>query len=159
MVLQGQKTSRPSEVTILCARAATRSPTRRFLFHERMGKMRLGPLALVVAAACGTTISDATPLRAPASRPIIKGTVRFQLPNGLKVVLQESHAAPVVAFQAWIGVGSADEQLEEAGIAHVFEHMLFKGTERRGVGQIAHEIEAAGGDINAWTSFDQTVYH
>jgi zinc protease len=85
--------------------------------------------------------------------------VRFQLPNGLKVVLQESHAAPVVAFQAWVGVGSADESDDEAGIAHVFEHMLFKGTERRGVGQIAQEIEAAGGDINAWTSFDQTVFH
>src|SRR5205823_4648927 len=67
--------------------------------------------------------------------------------------------APVVAFQAWVGVGSADEEPGEAGIAHVFEHMLFKGTEKRGVGQIAQEIEAAGGDINAWTSFDQTVYH
>lgn len=85
--------------------------------------------------------------------------MRYELPNGLKVVLQENHAAPVVAFQAWVGVGSADETPDEAGIAHVFEHMLFKGTERRGVGQIAHEIEAAGGDINAWTSFDQTVYH
>lgn len=85
--------------------------------------------------------------------------VRYQLPNGLTVVLQENHATKVVAFQAWVGVGSADETPEEAGIAHVFEHMLFKGTARRGVGQIAREVEAAGGDINAWTSFDQTVYH
>ncbi|HEY2749168.1 MAG TPA: pitrilysin family protein, partial [Polyangia bacterium] len=85
--------------------------------------------------------------------------VRYQLPNGLRVVLQENHAAKVVAFQAWVAVGSADEPAELAGIAHVFEHMLFKGTARRGVGQIAHEVEAAGGEINAWTSFDQTVYH
>jgi zinc protease len=85
--------------------------------------------------------------------------LRFQLENGLKVVLLQSRAAPVVAFQAWVSVGAADEEPEVAGIAHVFEHMLFKGTERRGVGQIAQEIEAAGGDINAWTSFDQTVYH
>lgn len=85
--------------------------------------------------------------------------VRYQLPNGLRVVLQENHAAKVVAFQAWVAVGSADEPPELAGIAHVFEHMLFKGTARRGVGQIAHEVEAAGGEINAWTSFDQTVYH
>lgn len=85
--------------------------------------------------------------------------VRYQLPNGLTVVLQENHAARVVAFQAWVAVGSADEPPELAGIAHVFEHMLFKGTARRGVGQIAHEVEAAGGEINAWTSFDQTVYH
>jgi zinc protease len=85
--------------------------------------------------------------------------VRYQLPNGLSVVLQENHAAKVVAFQAWVAVGSADESPDIAGIAHVFEHMLFKGTARRGVGQIAQEVEAAGGEINAWTSFDQTVYH
>jgi zinc protease len=84
---------------------------------------------------------------------------RYQLPNGLTVVLQPSHAAKVVALQAWVSVGSADEPPELAGIAHVFEHMLFKGTQRRGVGQIAREIESAGGEINAWTSFDQTVYH
>ncbi|HEX2574598.1 MAG TPA: pitrilysin family protein [Polyangia bacterium] len=83
----------------------------------------------------------------------------FQLGNGLHVILQESHLAPVVAFQAWVGVGSADEPEELAGIAHVFEHMLFKGTARRGVGQIAHEVESSGGEINAWTSFDETVYH
>src|SRR5688572_11160548 len=85
--------------------------------------------------------------------------MRARLDNGLTVLLHENHAAPVVAFQAWVGVGSADETSDEAGIAHVFEHMLFKGTERRGVGQIANDVEAAGGDINAWTSFDQTVYH
>jgi zinc protease len=85
--------------------------------------------------------------------------VRYQLPNGLTVVLSPSHASKVVAFQAWVSVGSADEPADLAGIAHVFEHMLFKGTQRRGVGQIAQEVEAAGGEINAWTSFDQTVYH
>jgi zinc protease len=85
--------------------------------------------------------------------------VRYRLENGLTVVLQPSTMAKVVAFQAWVDVGSADEPPELAGIAHVFEHMLFKGTERRGVGQIAQEVEAAGGEINAWTSFDQTVYH
>jgi zinc protease len=48
---------------------------------------------------------------------------------------------------------------ELAGIAHVFEHMLFKGTKKRGVGQIAREVESSGGEINAWTSHDETVYH
>jgi zinc protease len=85
--------------------------------------------------------------------------IRYTLPNGLTVVLQRHRTAAVVAFQAWVHVGSADEPDELAGIAHVFEHMLFKGTERRGVGQIAQEVEGAGGEINAWTSFDQTVYH
>jgi len=84
---------------------------------------------------------------------------RYQLDNGLTVIVQEDHNAPVVAIQAWVKVGSADEKEEEAGIAHVFEHMLFKGTKRRKVGQIAREIESSGGYINAWTSLDQTVYH
>jgi zinc protease len=81
------------------------------------------------------------------------------LDNGLKVLVQENHAAKVAAIQVWVHVGSADETSDEAGIAHVHEHMLFKGTERRKVGEIAAEIEAAGGDINAWTSYDETVYH
>jgi zinc protease len=85
--------------------------------------------------------------------------VRFKLDNGLEVILEENHASPVVAFQAWLKVGSADEPAELGGIAHVFEHMLFKGTKKRGVGQIAREVESCGGEINAWTSHDETVYH
>ncbi len=90
------------------------------------------------------------------SSPAIR---RHTLDNGVSVVLLESRAAPVVAVQVWVDVGAADESDAEGGIAHVHEHMLFKGTERRGVGQIAAEVEAAGGDINAWTSLDATVYH
>ena len=82
-----------------------------------------------------------------------------QLKNGMKAVILERHQAPVVAVQFWVGVGSADEDPSEGGLAHVHEHMLFKGTKKRGVGEIAAEIEASGGDINAWTSLDQTVYH
>lgn len=84
---------------------------------------------------------------------------RFRLPNGLTVVLEENHAAPVAAFQLWVKVGSADEAPDEVGLAHLHEHMLFKGTKRRSPGEIARSVEAHGGEINAWTSFDQTVYH
>ncbi|MEO1336893.1 MAG: pitrilysin family protein, partial [Myxococcota bacterium] len=85
--------------------------------------------------------------------------LRTTLPNGLRVLVQENHASAVVAAQVWVEVGSADETADEAGLAHVHEHMLFKGTARRPVGAIAADVEAAGGDINAWTSLDQTVYH
>jgi len=85
--------------------------------------------------------------------------IKTQLDNGLTIILEEDHSAPVVAFQMWVRVGSADEEDGEAGISHVFEHMLFKGTARRKVGQIAAEVEAAGGYINAFTSYDQTVLH
>ncbi len=83
----------------------------------------------------------------------------FRLKNGLRVFVQETHTAPVVAVQMWIGVGSADERPEEAGVAHLLEHMMFKGTKKRGVGMVAQEVEGAGGEVNAFTSFDQTVYH
>jgi zinc protease len=85
--------------------------------------------------------------------------VKTTLPSGLTVLVEENHAAPVAALQVWVRVGSADEEDDEAGLAHLHEHMLFKGTARRGPGEIARAIEAAGGEINAWTSFDQTVYH
>lgn len=81
------------------------------------------------------------------------------LSNGLTVYLEPCPDVPVVALQAWIRVGSALETQAQAGISHVVEHMLFKGTRRRGVGEIALEIEAAGGDINAWTEFNNTGYH
>ncbi|HWE24030.1 MAG TPA: pitrilysin family protein [Myxococcales bacterium] len=85
--------------------------------------------------------------------------MRHRLPNGLTVLVEENHAAPVAALQVWVRVGSADELPGECGLAHLHEHMLFKGTARRGPGEIARAIEGCGGEINAWTSFDQTVYH
>mgnify|MGYP002620366125 FL=1 len=84
---------------------------------------------------------------------------RWTLPSGLTLLHLPRHAAPVVAAQVWVGVGSADELPHEAGLAHVHEHMLFKGTSRFGVGEIARRIEGIGGSINAWTSFDETVYY
>lgn len=81
------------------------------------------------------------------------------LDNGLHLLLRETHLAPVVSVQIWARVGSADERPDEAGLAHFHEHMLFKGTERRGVGAVAGEVEGAGGRINAYTSFDVTVYY
>jgi len=65
----------------------------------------------------------------------------------------------VLAVQAWVGVGSADETPPQAGVAHVVEHMLFKGSRGYGVGELTRAIEGSGGEINAWTSFDTTVYH
>src|SRR4030095_12012927 len=80
-------------------------------------------------------------------------------PNALGLLLRESHLAEVAEFQIWAKVGSADERPGEEGLAHFHEHMLFKGTESRGVGEVAGEIEGVGGRINAYTSYDTTVYH
>ncbi|GMR04909.1 MAG: pitrilysin family protein [Thermodesulfobacteriota bacterium] len=84
---------------------------------------------------------------------------RGTLPDGMTVLVKEVHSAPVAALQMWVRVGSADEPPEKAGISHVFEHMLFKGTKKMKVGEMARIIESVGGDINAYTSFDNTVYH
>ncbi|MBI5491322.1 MAG: insulinase family protein [Deltaproteobacteria bacterium] len=84
---------------------------------------------------------------------------KTRLDNGLTVIIEEEHSAPVVSVQMWVRVGGADETDREAGISHVFEHMLFKGTARKKVGEIASIVESVGGDINAYTSFDNTVFH
>lgn len=81
------------------------------------------------------------------------------LPNGLTLILREVHVAPVAEIQVWANVGSADERPGEEGLAHFHEHMLFKGTEGRDVGEIAGAVEGVGGRINAFTSFDVTCYH
>src|SRR5688572_6365729 len=82
-----------------------------------------------------------------------------RLDNGLTLHIAPGHPAPVVAVQAWVGVGSADEAPDEAGLAHAVEHMLFKGSSSYGLGELARTIEAGGGEINAFTAFDHTVYH
>ena len=85
---------------------------------------------------------------------------KFVLDNGLTVILKEDHSAPVVSAQVWVRTGSIDEaDFMGAGLSHILEHMLFKGTEKRNVSQISHEVQDNGGYINAYTSFDRTVYH
>lgn len=81
------------------------------------------------------------------------------LPNGLEIIVQEDHSAPVVSLQAWSRAGSIHEGTWlGAGMSHYLEHMLFKGTARRSANEIAQAVQAQGGYINAYTSFDRTVY-
>ncbi|MBI3415446.1 MAG: insulinase family protein [Verrucomicrobia bacterium] len=81
------------------------------------------------------------------------------LDSGLTIILREDHSAPVVSAQAWCRTGSIDEGAWlGAGLSHVLEHMLFKGTTTRGAGRIDQEVQTAGGYMNAYTSFDRTVY-
>ncbi|MDR0993080.1 MAG: insulinase family protein [Verrucomicrobiota bacterium] len=85
---------------------------------------------------------------------------RFVLENGLTVLLREEHNVPLVAIQYWVGAGSIHEEAHlGGGLSHYLEHMVFKGTDTREPGQISAEIADAGGEINAYTSNDRTVYH
>jgi zinc protease len=80
-----------------------------------------------------------------------------ELANGLTVLTLEDHTTPVVSFQIWVKVGSGDEA-RYTGLAHLFEHMMFRGTQRLGPEDHERIIEARGGRINAFTSRDVTVY-
>src|SRR5216110_1308305 len=81
------------------------------------------------------------------------------LPNGLPIIVQEDHSAPVASVQAWCATGSIDEDAHlGAGLSHILEHMLFKGTRTRSTNEIAQKIQDVGGYINAYTSFDRTVF-
>src|SRR6201993_4111039 len=84
---------------------------------------------------------------------------KWILPNGLTILMQEDHSAPVASVQAWCATGSIDEdQHIGAGLSHILEHMLFKGTKTRSANQIAQSIQNVGGYINAYTSFDRTLF-
>jgi len=81
------------------------------------------------------------------------------LDNGLTIIVGEDHSSPVVSVQAWCKTGSIDEdKWMGAGLSHVLEHMLFKGTTSRPASRIDQEVQEAGGYMNAYTSFDRTVY-
>ncbi|MBA2241923.1 MAG: insulinase family protein [Chthoniobacterales bacterium] len=84
---------------------------------------------------------------------------KWVLSNGLTVIVQEDHSAPVASVQAWCATGSIDEDEHlGAGLSHILEHMLFKGTKTRPANAIAQAVQDVGGYINAYTSFDRTVY-
>lgn len=84
---------------------------------------------------------------------------KIQLKNGFTVLLNPLTKSPVVSLQVWVANGSAHERQEEAGLSHFIEHLVFKGTPSYGPGQIAQAIEGCGGQLNAYTTFDQTVYY
>jgi len=88
------------------------------------------------------------------------GVTLTTLDNGLTIIVREDQSAPVVSAQAWAMAGSIHEgKWLGAGLSHVLEHMLFKGTTTRPGSRIDQEVQEAGGYMNAYTSFDRTVYH
>lgn len=102
--------------------------------------------------------SPSTPQQEPSLLPA--GVSLTTLDNGLTLIVREDHSAPVASVQVWSRTGSINEgKWLGAGLSHVLEHMLFKGTASRPAGRIDQEVQDAGGYMNAYTSFDRTVYH
>src|SRR5580693_1408211 len=84
---------------------------------------------------------------------------RTVLPGGLRVITESLPAVRSVAFGIWAGVGSRDEDLSHAGATHYLEHLLFKGTSRRSALDISAEMDAVGGELNAFTAKEYTCYY
>src|SRR5690606_7975583 len=98
----------------------------------------------------------------PMTTPVPSWTAavrREVLPNGLTLLVQRDRSAPVAAVVTHVKAGFFDEPDAWTGISHVLEHMFFKGTPTRGVGQIARETKSAGGYLNASTTYDHTSYY
>jgi len=126
--------------------------------------------AVVLATALVLFMRPTTEAKQPSTRPPVQAEAgvihfpatdarRWTLPNGLTIIVQEDHSAPVASVQAWCETGSITEDKQlGAGLSHILEHMLFKGTATRHPNEIAQAVQNAGGYINAYTSFDRTVF-
>ncbi len=120
----------------------------------------VGSPAAVATEPTATTTADAPELRPGQIR---RGNGRFPyeetvLENGLRVISLEDDSTPIAAVQLWYHVGSKDERPDRNGFAHMFEHMMFRGTEKLGNKEHFDYVRRTGGNCNAYTAFDQTVY-
>ena len=108
-----------------------------------------------------TTVAESAVELKPGQIRRGKGRFAYEetvLANGLRVISLEDDSTPIAAVQLWYHVGSKDERPDRNGFAHMFEHMMFRGTEKLGNKEHFDYIRRTGGDCNAYTSFDQTVY-
>jgi zinc protease len=121
--------------------------------HGTRTTLRLAALlaAALLATALGAATVRAAALRVPYST--------FTLPNGLKVILHEDHSLPIVTVNTWYHVGSGDEQPGRTGFAHLFEHIMFMGSQHVPTGEFDQMLEAAGADNNGSTTTDRTNYY
>jgi len=112
------------------------------------------------AGLAATALLLAAPVapRAQSLRPPKLDISQFTLPNGLNVVALEDHSAPIVNVQVWYHVGSKDERAGRTGFAHLFEHLMFKGSAHVKPQEHAQRVSDVGGVLNAGTNFDYTSY-
>lgn len=119
------------------------------------------PLALLAAVAAAASLGNAAPPE-PGGPPVAVPALHFDhesLLNGLEVYSVADHSSPTVAVQVWYHVGSKDDPEGRSGFAHLFEHMMFKGNEHLSPDTFDDLTENIGGENNAFTAEDVTVYH
>lgn len=119
--------------------------------------MMMPRLATATAALVG--LLGAGVPAAPGAQTLRVPYQTFTLPNGLQVILHEDHSVPIVAMNTWYHVGSSDEAPGRTGFAHLFEHIMFMGSQHVPNGVFDRLLEAAGADNNASTTEDRTNYY
>ncbi|MER8388628.1 insulinase family protein [Mesorhizobium sp. M0166] len=110
----------------------------------------------------GTLLGLALVIAAPAladNNPDDGVVTDFLLDNGMEVVVIPDHRAPIVTHMVWYKIGSADEPPGKSGIAHFFEHLMFKATSNHAAGELDRAVASIGGSDNAFTSYDYTAFH
>ena len=105
------------------------------------------PLALVAALSCGAAHAATPPVSQPsaAAPATASGAQQFTLKNGMQLIVQPDHRAPTAVHMVWLRVGSMDEVDGTSGVAHVLEHMMFKGTKTLPPGEFSRRVAALGG--------------
>src|SRR6188768_105667 len=112
---------------------------------------------LLAALACGAALAAWVPLQAAVRPPKLQYQIST-LPNGLRVILSEDHSTPIVHVSVWYHVGSKNERAGHTGFAHLFEHMMFKGSKNVEPDSHTSIIASVGGRSNAYTTEDETVF-
>src|SRR4051812_14214885 len=147
-----------------------KASTKRFAVSSATSDRRLPVEAAAIAAVAAVAVAAAdaavgpdvvadVPSGSEAVRTADPGIEKTLLPSGLRVVTERMPEAKSVAIGVWVGVGSRDESDELAGASHFLEHLLFKGTEARSARSIATAIDAAGGEMNAFTTRESTAFY
>src|SRR5438132_12393270 len=126
-------------------------------FETRITGVMMRKIATLGAACCGLLfVYPSIRLSAQALHVPYQ---TFTLPNGLQVLLHEDHSVPLVSVNVWYHVGSSDEKPGRTGFAHLFEHIMFMGSQHVPTGEFDRLLEAAGGDNNGSTTEDRTNYY
>jgi len=114
---------------------------------------------VAAVAADGVAVPDAAVPGADPNTPTVSGIRRTRCASGLRVVTEALPELHSVTLGAWVGSGARDEQGAQWGASHFLEHLLFKGTDQRSAREIAETIESVGGEMNAFTTHEQTVFY
>ena len=120
-------------------------------------RLRAGTAAVAILALA--FVWQAPVAFAEQAAPVENRVENFLLDNGMEVVVIPDHRAPLVTHMVWYKIGSADEPAGKSGIAHFFEHLMFKGTTNHKPGEFDAAVSDIGGSENAFTSYDYTAYH